>query len=101
MTSTVEIGKLAALREKTDRDLVKVIGTELERGLILASVATTRQSPLYTRAEMLHREAAALLSRVYVLGAAERADLEAALLKLRKTLDQAPPQTTERRMAGR
>jgi hypothetical protein len=96
MTSTVEIGKLAQLREKTDRDLVKVIRKELERGLILASVATTRQSPLYSRAEMLHGEAAALLAKVYGLSEAERTALEGRLLELRKALDHAQGRITQR-----
>jgi hypothetical protein len=101
MTSTLDISKLAELREKTDRDLVRIIGTELERGLILASVATNRQSPLYLKADKVHRRVATLLSKVYSPSAAERASMEARLLELRAALDQVPQQNVLRLTAIR
>jgi hypothetical protein len=101
MTSTVDIGKLAELREKTDRDLVRIIGTELERGLILASVASEWQSPLYARAESVYRKATASLSKVYGMSPADRALLEGKLAELRQALDLAAGQTAARQMTAR
>ena len=101
MTSTVEIGKLAELRQRTDRDLVKIMDTELERGLILASVAAARQSPLHIQAEKVHRVVSALLSRVGGLTAAERSAMESRLLELRRALDEAPAAGLEWHMTAR
>jgi hypothetical protein len=101
MASTVEIGKLAELRRKTDQDLIRVIHTMLERGLILTSVATDKQSPLYRQAENLYRQAEALLSKVYSLSNAEKVAVTLRLLELDKALTQVPAEEPRWQMAGR
>ncbi len=101
MTSPVEIGKLAELRQKTDRDLFRLAVTTLDRALILASVATTKQSPLYRQAENLQRQSQTWLSKIYTLRGAERAAAEARLLELRQALEQVPAQDVQCHGAGR
>lgn len=90
MDVTTQMAKLAELRIKTDHDLIVVIHNEIERGLTLASVATSRQSPLYLKAERGYREARLCLPRVYSLGPAERAATELKLRELRAALDAVP-----------
>ncbi|HZT33018.1 MAG TPA: hypothetical protein VFA33_24230 [Bryobacteraceae bacterium] len=90
MSVTAYNSKLAELRVRTDRDLVKVIRKELERALTLASVASTRQSPLYLKAERIHKQSAALVPRIGTLSDGERVMLETKLRQLGAGLDAVP-----------
>jgi hypothetical protein len=84
MGSTSEFAKLAQLRAKTDRQLVTLIGHQVERSL---GVARSYERPEQYRAvaEKTYVEARKLISQVYNLN--ERLRLEAKLGELRRTLD--------------
>ena len=43
--------KLRVLRSRTDHDLLVLVQREIDRGLALVDVATTRNSPLFAQAE--------------------------------------------------
>ena len=79
--------KLEVLRAKTDRDLLILMRRELERGLTLAGVATTKYSPLYAQAERAYENVKALLPLIWGLRREERRELEFGLLELRVALD--------------
>jgi hypothetical protein len=99
-TGMTSQAKLVQLRNKTDRDLLVLVQRELERGLALADVATTKQSPLYGQAERAYRTAKALLPGIAGLTESERRGLEGTLKELRAALDQLPDRQVERSMAG-
>ncbi len=82
-----ELTKLAILRAKTDRDLVAVITSQLERGLRLAEIGYGPRA----EAERAYTEAVLLLPRVYSLSEAERRRLETKVAELRQALDAQPP----------
>ena len=87
--------KLKELRRKTDQELpvmVHRVHRELERGLILASVAATRTSPLYAKADKIHSKMKTLLPALDGLG--ERARLESKLRELGAALDRTPARTS-------
>jgi hypothetical protein len=78
--------KLAALRGKTDHDLLVLIERELDRGLTLLSVASAKSSPMYRQAEMAYGKVLMLLPKLSDLdGACEATDK---LKGLRLALDQ-------------
>jgi hypothetical protein len=62
--STPALSKLAELRAKTDQQLMRVILRELDRALPMARAATSRESPLYIRAEKAYARVKPLVSRV-------------------------------------
>jgi hypothetical protein len=99
MTSAVENLKLAELRAKTDRDLVRIISKGLERGLAYASAVTNRDCSAYVKAEKIHVEAVILLSVDYGLSE-DRTAVEKKLDGLRLALDQVPPGNACRQAAG-
>ncbi|HWB98623.1 MAG TPA: hypothetical protein VG672_18060 [Bryobacteraceae bacterium] len=82
--------KLAELRIKTDHDLVCVIRKEIERGVTLASVATSKQSPLYVRAENSYHRVELLLFKISNSSAADCAALRSELKAFRAALDTVP-----------
>jgi hypothetical protein len=86
--TTSKVYKLAELRAKTDWQLLAVIERGLERGLVLASVAATRDSALYMQAKLAYEEAHKLLPTIY--GLSQPRQLEAKLKELRAALDRAP-----------
>ena len=94
MRTIDQSSKLAELRAKTDRDLVRIIDNALEFGLLLAA-----NEPDVDTAGVLHRKAAdiyadslMLVQKVEVIR--ERQRLEETLRKLRSALDrQARAQT--------
>ncbi len=43
--------KLVSIRNRTDHDLLILVQRDLDRGLTLVAVATTRTSPLFAQAE--------------------------------------------------
>jgi hypothetical protein len=69
--------KLNELRAKTDRQLVDLIRSRIERGLALAREVSNDEARAY--AEQAHREAQALLP---LLTAADRGELEPLLADL-------------------
>ena len=82
--------KLVSIRHRTDQDLVILVQRELDRGLTLVAVATTRTSPLFAQAEKSYDTARAILPRISDLNEGERLHLESRLRELRSRLDQVP-----------
>ena len=77
MNEKRESAKLAELREKTDRDLVKMVASRIERGLRAESEV---------RREQAYDEATMLLHAVPGLPQVDRSVLEARLAELRLSL---------------
>ena len=92
--------KLVQLRNKTDRDLLILVRRELDRGLTLASVAASKQSPLYVQAEKVHNTATTLLPRIGGLTEIELRELSLKMKEVRAALDQLPSETVSRFVAG-
>ena len=92
--------KLVELRRKTDRDLLILIQRELDRGLTLADVASTRHSPLFARAERAYQTVKTWLPLVPGLHRAERRELELGLQELRSALERMTSEAPERHFAG-
>ncbi|HUE24196.1 MAG TPA: hypothetical protein VMQ86_21120 [Bryobacteraceae bacterium] len=90
MGTLVNFPKLAELRARTDRDLVRILNTDLERALALASVAATRHSVFQCQAEVVYTRAKTLLPQLSGLSADELAQLEAKLKELAMALDLVP-----------
>jgi len=90
MGTLVDFSKLAELRARTDRDLVRILNADLERSLALASVAATRHSVFRSQAEAMYTRAKNLLPKLYGATAEERAQLEAKLKELGMALDLVP-----------
>ncbi|MGE5646835.1 MAG: hypothetical protein ACM336_13685 [Acidobacteriota bacterium] len=81
-TSTIsEHAKLAELRAKTDRQLIRLVSNDLELGLKLAAGAEADRASAARACE----EAGKLLPKVYSLS--ERVRLETKLGELRAALD--------------
>jgi len=96
----VPFSKLAELRAKTDRDLVRILDAELDRGLALANVAASRRSVFRAQAEGVYTQVRALLPRMSGLSRAELAELEWKLKELSMALELAAGATdAEREMA--
>jgi len=90
MGTLVGFSKLAELRARTDRDLVRILNADLERGLALASVAATRHSVFRSQAEALHNRTRTLLPQLSGATSDELAELEAKLKELGMALDLVP-----------
>jgi hypothetical protein len=90
MGTLVDFPKLAELRARTDRDLVRILHADLERGLALASVAATRHSIFRSQAEAMYSRAKTLLPKLSGVTAGELAELEAKLKELAMALDLVP-----------
>jgi hypothetical protein len=90
MGTLVHFPKLAELRARTDRDLVRILNADLERSLALASVAATRHSIFRSQAEAMYRRAKTLLPELSGLTAGELAQLETKLKELGMALDLVP-----------
>jgi Protein of unknown function (DUF2934) len=90
MASVVDFSKIAELRGKTDQDLLKIVGKDLERGLALASIAKAKQSALHSKAEVIYTRAKALLPTISEASGHELVKLEAKVNELGTALDQAP-----------
>jgi hypothetical protein len=82
--------KLISIRHHTDHDLLILVSRELDRGVALVNVATTRTSPLFAQAEKAHDTARAMLPRIGDLSEGDRLHLESRLSGLRVRLDQVP-----------
>ena len=79
--------KLIELRRKTDGDLMILVRRELDRGLALANVAATKDSPLYAQAEEIYEIVKAWLPLIIGMERAEHSQLEVRLRELRTALD--------------
>lgn len=90
MGTVVNFSRLAHLREKTNRDLVRILEAEIERGLALGNVAASRRSTFYSEAEAVYAANTALLGRITGLDSAQAAKLERKLKELRMALDLVP-----------
>ena len=90
MGTLVDFPKLAELRARTDRDLVRILNSELERSLALANVAATRHSLFRSQAERMRSVAERLLPRLSDITAGERAELDRKLKELAMALDLVP-----------
>lgn len=86
----MDFSKLAELRARTDRDLVRILNADLERGLALASVAATGHSVFRFQAEALYTRSKTLLPQLSGLTADEQAELTAKLKELAMALDLVP-----------
>lgn len=82
--------KLVSIRHRTDHDLLVLVSRELDRGLTLVAVATTRTSPLFAQAEKAYDTARAILPRISNLSEGDRRHLESRLKELRVRLDDVP-----------
>jgi hypothetical protein len=90
MGTLVAFPKLAELRARTDRDLVRILDVDLERALALASVAATSHSIFRSQAEAMYTRAKRLLPQLYEVTARERAELESKLKELSMALELVP-----------
>lgn len=89
MTAVSEVSKLAELRAKTDRDLVRILANALELGVQCASAAPDSASPLYGRAKAIYANAVQLIPAVE--DRTRRQRLENKLDQLRNSLDRLAP----------
>ena len=88
MTATAQLSKLAELRAKTDRQLVSLIDTALDLGLLLAA-----NEPDVDPVGVLHRRAADINADAVMLvekveDVRERRRLEEKLRRVRRSLEQ-------------
>jgi len=90
MGTLVDFSKLAELRARTDRDLVRILNADLERSLALAGVAATRHSVFRAEAEAVYTRAKALLPKLSGITADQLAQLEAKQKELGMALDLVP-----------
>jgi len=82
--------KLVALRARTNQDLLVLVSRELDRGFALADVATTRNSPLFARAEKAFATATAMFPRIPGLPEDDRLRIDGKVKQLRFRLDRVP-----------
>jgi hypothetical protein len=82
--------KLVLIRNKTDHDLLILVQRELDRGLTLVAVTTTRISPLFAQAEKAYNTATAISPRISSISQGDRLRIESSLKELRTRLDQVP-----------
>ena len=92
--------KLAALRGKTDHDLLILIEREVDRGIALANVASAKSSPMYRQAEAAYAKVKTLLPKTTDLGGPESRRANARLRELRLALDQVSDSTAADRKPG-
>ena len=90
MGTLLDFSKLAELRARTDRDLVRILNTDLERSLALANVAATRHSVFRSKAEAVYHRAKSTLPKLSRLTEDEHAEIEFKLKELAMALDLVP-----------
>lgn len=90
MGTLVHFPKLAELRARTDRDLVRILHADLDRSLALANVAATGRSVFRLQAEASYDRAKALLSDLAIANRHELGELESKLKELGMALDLVP-----------
>jgi hypothetical protein len=88
MSATAQLSKLAELRAKTDRDLVRIVDNALEVALLIAATNAQGDSVgrFHGRADRIYADTLMLVSKVENLG--ERQRLEGRLNQLWDTLEQ-------------
>ena len=91
--------KLFELRRKTDQELLILVQRELDRGLTLADVATTKDSRLYAQAQRAYQMANAWLTVISGLNRDERRKLELKLEELWTALDRLPSEKMQQHFA--
>ena len=82
--------KLVSIRRRTDLDLLVLVQRDLDRGLALVDVATTRNSPLFAQAEKALATATAMFPRISGMSQGDGVRIGARLKELRSRLDQVP-----------
>jgi hypothetical protein len=82
--------KLVALRARTDHDLLVLVQRELNAGFALVDAATTRNSPLFAKAQKALSTAAALLPRICGLSQDDRKRIEEKVEELRSRMASVP-----------
>lgn len=90
MGHLVDFSKLAELRAKTDRDLIRIVSAELDRAIVLAHLAGASQSVFHVRATAIYTRLKALLEKMPGQSAKAPAELEARLKELRLALELVP-----------
>jgi hypothetical protein len=90
MGTLVHFPKLAELRARTDRDLVRILNADLDRSLALATVAATGRSVFRAQAEAMYSRAKTLLPKLSGATPDELAELEGKLKELGMALDLVP-----------
>jgi hypothetical protein len=90
MGHLVDFSKLAELRAKTDRDLIQIVGAELDRAIVLAHLAGASQSVFHVRATATYTRVKALLEKMPSQNPKALAELEAKLKELRLGLELVP-----------
>jgi|HubBroStandDraft_1064217.scaffolds.fasta_scaffold03688_3 hypothetical protein len=90
MGTLVHFPKLAELRARTDRDLVRILNADLERSLALARVAATSHSVFRAQAQAMFTRTKVLLPKLSGLTPEELAELEGKLKELSMALDLVP-----------
>jgi len=82
--------KLRVLRSRTDHDLLVLVSRELDHGITMTDVMTTRNSPLFAQARRSYETATSILPRISGLSQDDRLRIEAKVKELRARLDQVP-----------
>src|SRR6266542_4092060 len=100
MMKILEVSKLVRLRHKTDMELLALIGKELNRALALATVAATRESPLFVEAEKIVEVMTKLVPTISGVVGREREALHAAIKEVRLALASVQAQRVQRRAAS-
>ena len=90
MGNLIDFSKLAELRAKTDRDLMRIVGAERDRAIILASLAGASQSVFHARAAQAYSRASTLVEQLSSQYPAALAEIEAKRKELRLALDLVP-----------
>jgi hypothetical protein len=87
MSATAPLSKLAELRAKTDRDLVRIIDNAVEVGLLMAAneADVDPAGALHRRAVDIHTDVVMLVQKVE--NVEERQRVEGRLKQLRESLD--------------
>ena len=86
MSATAPVSKLAELRGKTDRELVRVIDNAVEVGLLLAGTQRHSAERLHAKAEHIYADSVMLLPKIEDVN--ERQRLEERVKLLGETLEQ-------------
>jgi hypothetical protein len=82
--------KLRIIRSKTDHDLLILLQHELDRGLAVANVAVTRNSPQFDQSQKAYETVVSLLSKIPAMEENDRLRLATRVNELRSRLDQVP-----------
>jgi len=86
--------KLVALRARTDHDLLVLVRRELESGFAQLARLTSRQSPVFTRAQKALSTVETLLPRILTLTPEDKKRIEQEMEELRLRLASVPVYAT-------